>query len=172
MIISNFKADISTLNFGTDKETQVVHDTLHAKGVTTISELCHLSKKHVEALGLDPSLIELHLKKNGLSLGMCDNDILQHQRIVSELLKKHEEMPPTDESEADIQVKQIVASFYDLDVDWSDRHFELVKSLYLSDHCIFRSKEKKMRRAFFLANNILTQYHALTTASLEYLKKK
>jgi len=172
MIISNFTADISTLNFGTDKETQVVHDTLHAKGVTTISELCHLSKKHVEALGLDPSLIELHLKKNGLSLGMCDNDILQHQRIVSELLKKHEEMPPTDESEADIQVKQIVASFYDLDVDWSDRHFELAKSLYLSDHCIFRSKEKKMRRAFFLANNILTQYHALTTASLEYLKKK
>ena len=172
MIISDFTADISTLNFGTDKETQVVHDTLHAKGVTTISELCHLSKKHVEALGLDPSLIELHLKKNGLSLGMCDNDILQHQRIVSELLKKHEEMPPTDESEADIQVKQIVASFYDLDVDWSDRHFELVKSLYLSDHCIFRSKEKKMRRAFFLANNILTQYHALTTASLEYLKKK
>ena len=172
MIISNFTADISTLNFGTDKETQVVHDTLHAKGVTTISELCHLSKKHVEALGLDPSLIELHLKKNGLSLGMCDNDILQHQRIVSELLKKHEEMPPTDESEADIQVKQIVASFYDLDVDWSDRHFELVKSLYLSDHCIFRSKEKKMRRAFFLANNILTQYHALTTASLEYLKKE
>ena len=172
MIISNFTADISTLNFGTDKETQVVHDTLHAKGVTTISELCHLSKKHIEALGLDPSLIELHLKKNGLSLGMCDNDILQHQRIVSELLKKHEEMPPTDESEADIQVKQIVASFYDLDVDWSDRHFELAKSLYLSDHCIFRSKEKKMRRAFFLANNILTQYYALTTASLEYLKKE
>ena len=172
MIISNFTADISTLNFGTDKETQVVHDTLHAKGVTTISELCHLSKKHVEALGLDPSLIELHLKKNGLSLGMCDNDILQHQRIVSELLKKHEEMPPTDESEADIQVKQIVASFYDLDVDWSDRHFELAKSLYLSDHCIFRSKVKKMRRAFFLANNILTQYYALTTASLEYLKKE
>ena len=172
MMISNVTADISTLNFGTDKETQVVHDTLHAKGVTTISELCHLSKKHVEALGLDPSLIELHLKKNGLSLGMCDNDILQHQRIVSELLKKHEEMPPTDESEADIQVKQIVASFYDLDVDWSDRHFELVKSLYLSDHCIFRSKEKKMRRAFFLANNILTQYYALTTASLEYLKKE
>ena len=172
MIISNFTADISTLNFGTDKETQVVHDTLHAKGVTTIGELCHLSKKHIEALGLDPSLIELHLKKNGLSLGMCDNDILQHQRIVSELLKKHEEMPPTDESEADIQVKQIVASFYDLDVDWSDRHFELAKSLYLSDHCIFRSKEKKMRRAFFLANNILTQYYALTTASLEYLKKE
>ena len=172
MIINDFTTDVSTLNFGTDKETQVVHDTLHAKGVTTIGELCHLSKKHIEALGLDPSLIELHLKKNGLSLGMCDNDILQHQRIVSELLKKHEEMPPTDESEADIQVKQIVASFYDLDVDWSDRHFELVKSLYLSDHCIFRSKEKKMRRAFFLANNILTQYHALTTASLEYLKKK
>ena len=172
MIINDFTTDVSTLNFGTDKETQVVHDTLHAKGVTTISELCHLSKKHIEALGLDPSLIELHLKKNGLSLGMCDNDILQHQRIVSELLKKHEEMPPTDESEADIQVKQIVASFYDLDVDWSDRHFELAKSLYLSDHCIFRSKEKKMRRAFFLANNILTQYHALTTASLEYLKKK
>lgn len=172
MIISNFTADISTLNFGTDKETQVVHDTLHAKGVTTISELCHLSKKHIEALGLDPSLIELHLKKNGLSLGMCDNDILQHQRIVSELLKKHEEMPPSDESEADIQAKQIVASFYDLDVDWSDRHFELAKILYLSDHCIFRSKEKKMRRAFFLANNILTQYYALTTASLDYLKKK
>lgn len=172
MIISNFTADISTLNFGTDKETQVVHDTLHAKGVTTISELCHLSKKHIEALGLDPSLIELHLKKNGLSLGMCDNDILQHQRIVSELLKKHEEMPPSDESEADIQAKQIVASFYDLDVDWSDRHFELAKILYLSDHCIFRSKEKKMRRAFFLANNILTQYYALTTASLEYLKKE
>ena len=172
MIISDFTADVSTLNFGTDKETQVVHDTLHAKGVTTIGELCHLSKKHIEALGLDPSLIELHLKKNGLSLGMCDNDILQHQRIVSELLKKHEEMPPSDESEADIQAKQIVASFYDLDVDWSDRHFELVKSMYLSDHCIFRSKEKKMRRAFFLANNILTQYYALTTASLEYLKKK
>ena len=172
MIINDFTTDVSTLNFGTDKETQVVHDTLHAKGVTTIGELCHLSKKHIEALGLDPSLIELHLKKNGLSLGMCDNDILQHQRIVSELLKKHEEMPPTDESEADIQVKQIVASFYDLDVDWSDRHFELVKSLYLSDHCIFRSKEKIMRRAFFLANNILTQYYALTTASLEYLKKE
>ena len=64
------------------------------------------------------------------------------------------------------------STFFDLDVDWSERHFELAKSLYLSDHCIFRSKEKKMRRAFFLANNILTQYHALTTASLEYLKKK
>ena len=172
MIISNFTADISTLNFGTDKETQVVHDTLHAKGVTTISELCHLSKKHIEALGLDPSLIELHLKKNGLSLGMCDNDILQHQRIVSELLKKHEEMPPSNESEADIQAKQIVASFYDLDVDWSDRHFELVKSLYLSDHCIFRSKEKKMRRAFILANNMLVQYHAMTSVSLDFLTKK
>ena len=172
MIISNFTADISTLNFGTDKETQVVHDTLHAKGVTTISELCHLSKKHIEALGLDPSLIELHLKKNGLSLGMCDNDILQHQRITSELLKKDSEKPSTNKPAADIQVKKIIASFYDLDVDWSDRHFELAKSLYLSDHCIFRSKEKKMRRAFFFANNILAQYHALTTASLEYLKKK
>ena len=74
MFISDFTADVSTLNFGTDKETQVVHDTLHAKGVTTIGEFCHLSKKHIEALGLDPSLIELHLKKNGLSLGMCDNN--------------------------------------------------------------------------------------------------
>ena len=62
MIINDFTTDVSTLNFGTDKETQVVHDTLHAKGVTTIGELCHLSKKHIEALGLDPSLIELHLK--------------------------------------------------------------------------------------------------------------
>ena len=172
MIISDFTADISTLNFGTDKETQVVHDTLHAKGVTTIGELCHLSKKHIEALGLDPSLIELHLKKNGLSLGMCDNELLQHQRIASELLKNESEKPSTNKPDADIQVKKIIASFFDLDVDWSERHFELVKSLYLSDHCIFHSKEKKMRRAFFLANNILTQYHALTTASLEYLKKK
>ena len=113
MIISNFSANISTLNFGTDKETQVVHDTLHAKGITTISELCHLSKKHIEALGLDPSLMELHLKKNGLSLGMCDNEILQHQRIASELLKKNDEMPLTNESDADIQAKQIIGSFYD-----------------------------------------------------------
>ena len=166
MIISDFSADVSTLNFGTDKETQVVHDTLHAKGVTTIGELCHLSKKHIEALGLDPSLIELHLKKNGLSLGMCDNELLQHQRIASELLKNESEKPSTTKPAADIQVKKIIASFFDLDVDWSERHYELAKSLYLSDH------EKKMRRAFFLANNILTQYHALTTASLEYLKKK
>lgn len=172
MIINDFTTDVSTLNFGTYKETQVVHDTLHAKGVTTIGELCHLSKKHIEALGLDPSLIELHLKKNGLSLGMCDNELLQHQRIASELLKKDSEKPSTNKPAADIQVKKIIASFYDLDVDWSNRHFELAKSLYLSDHCIFRSNEKKMRRAFFLANNILTQYHALTTASLEYLKKK
>jgi hypothetical protein len=172
MIINDFTADVSTFNFGTDKETQVVHDTLHAKGVTTIGELCHLSKKHIEALGLDPSLIELHLKKNGLSLGMCDNDILQHQRIASELLKNDSEKPSTNKPAADIQVKKIIESFCDLDVDWSDRHFELAKSLYLSDHCIFRSKEKKMRRAFFLANNILTQYYALTTASLEYLKKE
>ena len=111
MIISDFTADVSTLNFGTDKETQVVHDTLHAKGVTTIGELCHLSKKHIEALGLDPSLIELHLKKNGLSLGMCDNDILQHQRIASELLKKDSEKPSTNKPAADIQVKKIIASF-------------------------------------------------------------
>ena len=172
MFIIDFSADISTLNFGTDKETQVVHDTLHAKGVTTISELCHLAKKHIEAVGLDPSLIELHLKKNGLSLGMCDNDILQHQRIVSELLKKDGEKPPTNKSATDIQVKKIIGSFYDLDVDWPDRHFELAKSLYLSDHCIFRSNEMKMSRAFFLASKILAQYHALTTASLEYLKKK
>ena len=172
MIISNFTANISTLNFGTDKETQVVHDTLHAKGVTTISELCHLSKKHIEALGLDPSLIELHLKKNGLSLGMCDNDIIQHQRIVSELLKKGEDMPPTDESDVDIQAKQFIASFYDLDADWSERHFELAKSLYLSDHCIFRSKEKKMKRAFILASNMLVQYHAMATVSLDFLTKK
>ena len=172
MIISNFLANISTLNFGTDKETQVVHDTLHAKGITTISELCHLSKKHIEALGLDPSLMELHLKKNGLSLGMCDNEILQHQRIASELLKKNDEMPLTNESDADIQAKQIIGSFYDLDVDWSERHFELAKSLFLSDHCIFRSKEKKMRRAFILANKLLAQYHAMAKASLEYLNKK
>lgn len=106
MIISDFTADISTLNFGTDKETQVVHDTLHAKGVTTIGELCHLSKKHIEALGLDPSLIELHLKKNGLSLGMCDNELLQHQRIASELLKNESEKPSTNKPDADIQVKK------------------------------------------------------------------
>ncbi|OKZ18328.1 MAG: hypothetical protein BHV77_13320 [Bacteroides sp. 43_108] len=68
MIISNFSANISTLNFGTDKETLVVHDTLHAKGITTISELCHLSKKHIEALGLDPSFMELHLKKTDCRL--------------------------------------------------------------------------------------------------------
>ena len=172
MIINDFTTDVSTLNFGTDKETQVVHDTLHAKGVTTIGELCHLSKKHIEALGLDPSLIELHLKKNGLSLGMCDNDILQHQRIASELLKNDSEKPSTNKPAADIQVKKIIESFCDLDVDWSDRHFELAKSLYLSDHCIFRSKEKKMRRAFILANKLLVQYHTLTTASLEYLKKE
>ena len=172
MIISDFTADISTLNFGTDKETQVVHDTLHAKGVTTIGELCHLSKKHIEALGLDPSLIELHLKKNGLSLGMCDNDILQHQRIASELLNKNDDMPPTNESDADIQAKQMIATFYDLEADWSERHFELVKSLYLSDYCIFRSKEKKMKRAFILANNMLVQYRTLATVSLNFLTKE
>ena len=172
MIISNFTADISTLNFGTDKETKVVHDTLHDKGVTTIGELCHLSKKHIEALGLDPSLIELHLKKNGLSLGMCDNDILQHQRIASELLNKDDDMTPTNESDADIQAKQMIATFYDLEADWSERHFELVKSLYLSDHCIFRSKEKKMKRAFILANNMLVQYRTLATVSLDFLTKE
>ena len=172
MIICNFSSDISTLNFGTDKETQVVHDTLHAKGVTTIGELCHLSKKHIEALGLDPSLIELHLKKNGLSLGMCDNELLQHQRIASELLNKDEDMPPTNESDADIQAKQMIATFYDLEADWSERHFELVKSLYLSDHCIFRSKEKKMKRAFILANNMLVQYRTLATVSLDFLTKE
>ena len=172
MIINDFTADVSTLNFGTDKETQVVHNTLHAKGVTTIGELCHLSKKHIEALGLDPSLIELHLKKNGLSLGMCDNDILQHQRIASELLNKDDDMPPTNESDADIQAKQMIATFYDLEADWSERHFELVKSLYLSDHCIFRSKEKKMKRAFILANNMLVQYRTLATVSLDFLTKE
>lgn len=172
MIISNFTADISTLNFGTDKETKVVHDTLHSKGVTTISELCHLSKKHIEALGLDPSLIELHLKKNGLSLGMCDNDILQHQRIASELLNKDDDMPPTNESDADIQAKQMIATFYDLEANWSERHFELIKTLYLSDHCIFRSKEKKMKRAFILANNMLVQYRTLATVSLDFLTKE
>lgn len=172
MIISDFTADISTLNFGTDKETQVVHDTLHAKGVTTIGELCHLSKKHIEALGLDPSLIELHLKKNGLSLGMCDNDILQHQRLASKLLNKDNDMPPTNESDADIQAKKMIASFYDLDADWSERHFELAKSLYLSDHCIFRSKEKKMKRAFILANNLLVHYRTFATVSLDYLTKE
>ena len=106
MIINDFTTDVSTLNFGTYKETQVVHDTLHAKGVITIGELCHLSKKHIEALGLDPSLIELHLKKNGLSLGMCDNELLQHQRIASELLKKESEKPSTNKPAADIQVKK------------------------------------------------------------------
>lgn len=172
MTISDFTTDVCTLNFGTVKDTQFVHDTLHAKGITTISELCHLSKKHIEALGLDASLIELHLKKNGLSLGMCDNDILQHQRIVSELLRKDGEKPSTNKTSTDVQVKKLLASFYDLDVDWSERHYELAKSLYLSDHSIFRSKEKKMSRAFYLANNILVQYHAMATASLEYLNKK
>ena len=85
MTLSDFTTYVCNLNFGTVKDTQFVHDTLHAKGITTISELCHLAKKHIEALGLDPSLIELHLKKYGLSLGMCDNDILQHQRLASEL---------------------------------------------------------------------------------------
>lgn len=172
MFIIDFSADVSTINFGTVKDTQTVHDTLHTKGIKTISELCHLSKKHIEALELDPSLIELHLKKNGLSIGMSDNDILQHKRIVQELLKKNDGVPSTNKSSDDIQVKRIITSFYKADMDWSERHYELAKSLYLADHCIFRSKKNKTKRAFILANDFIAKYLSLCAVSLECLAKE
>jgi len=172
MFIIDFSAAVSTLNFGTDKDTQAVHDTLHANGIITIGELCHLSKKNIEALALDPSLIELHLKKNGLSIGMSDDDILQHERTVLELIKVNNDVTSMNKSTVDIQSKKIIASFYKLDVDWSERYFELAKSIFLSDHCIFRSSESKMKRAFILANNFIAQYLSLGTKVLERLEKK
>ena len=165
MYIKDFTADISTLNFGPEKDTKVVHDRLHANGIITISELCHLTKKHIEALGLDSAHIELHLKKNGLSFGMSDTDVFQHQRIAlgqtqtnndKPSTKESKDMSTTDESKA--FVRKFITSLYTLDADWSERYFELAKSLFIADHSIFRTKEQKMQRAFLLANTFVVQY--------------
>ena len=172
MFIKDFTADVSTLNFGTDKDTKVVHETLHAKGIVTISELCHLSKKNIEAFELDPALIELHLKKNGLSFGMSDNDILQHQEIVFEMIKTNCSMTSMNKSAANSKAKEIISSFYKLDADWSERYFELAKNIFLSDHCIFRSTEEKMERALILANKFIVHYFSMGAKMVESLIEK
>ena len=202
MFIKDFTADISTLNFGSDKDTKFVHDRLHANGIITISELCHLTKKHIEALGLDPAVIELHLKKNGLSLGMNDALIIQHQRILSVLPEMENDKPSVDENnnkpsmdepeepsvevlndkasvdesndmpsvevpQADVQFEQVTASLFSLDANWPERYFELVKSLFLSDHCVFRSTEKKMNRALRLAYRFILWYYVVNKGMIE-----
>ena len=171
MLISDFTADVSTLNFGTDKDTKVVHETLHANGIVTIGELCHLSKKNIESLELDPALIEFHLKKNGLSLGMNDNDILLHQQTVLELMKANKAMLSKNKVTLDPQTKEIISSLYKLDVDWSERYYELAKTLFFSDHCIFRSTEDKMRRALLLSNKFILIYYNSIKIMLDSLKE-
>ena len=203
MFIKDFTADISTLNFGTEKDTKTVHDRLHANGIITINELCHLTKKHIEALGLEPTFIELHLKKNGLSFGMSDALIIQHQRILSALPKMENDKPSSDEPddkpsieehrdnsstdepnaipsteettnepstevpEADAQFDPFTASLFALEANWSERYFELVKSLFISDRCIFRSTEKKMKRAIRLAYKFILLYYVVNKGMIE-----
>lgn len=171
MLISDFTADVSTLNFGTDKDTKVVHETLHANGIVTIGELCHLSKKNIESLELDPALIDFHLKKHGLSLGMNDNDILLHQQTVLELMKANKAMLSKNKVTLDPQTKEIISSLYKLDVDWSERYYELAKTLFFSDHCIFRSTENKMRRALLLSNKFILIYYNSIKIMLDSLKE-
>jgi len=172
MFIKDFTADVSTFNFGTEKDTKAIHEALHAKGIVTIGELCHLSKKNLETLEIDPAIIELHLKKNGLSLGMSDNDIFQHQLIVSKLITANSDITPSNKSADDSHTMEFVTSMYKLDADWSERYFELAKGLFFSDHCVFRSKKKKMKRALLLASQFIVQYYCVSAKLLEIQKEK
>lgn len=172
MFIKDFTADVSTLNFGTDKDTKAVHEKLHAKGITTISELCHLSKKNIEALEFDPVLIELHLKKNGLSLGMSDEDILQHQFVASKLITTNSDMESADQCPEDSRLNDFSTSLFKLDADWSERYFELAKALFLSDHSILRSREKKMKRAILSANRFILMNYSVGVKLLDNQKEQ
>ena len=75
-------------------------------------------------------------------------------------------------SAANSKAKEIITSFYKLDADWSERYFELAKSIFLSDHCIFRSTEDKMERALILANKFIVHYFSMGAEMLEYLTEK
>ena len=173
MFISDFNANVSILNFGTEKETKKVHETLHANGITTISELCHLSKKHIESLELDPVSVELHLKKNGLSFGMTEKDILIHQQLVLELLKTNQDEAPTDESEhLSKQVQELSTSLYSTDGNWSERFYEISKELFLNDHSIFRSNDEKFKRATSIAHNFILRFRCVNQMMVDSNKEK
>ena len=158
MFISDFNANVSTLNFGSEKETRKVHETLHANGIVTISELCHLSKKHIESLELDPALVELHLKKNGLTFGMTEKDILIHQQLTTELLKTNPDETPNDEREH--LSKQ------------SERFYEMSKELFLNDHSFFRSKDEKFRRATSIAQHFILRFMCVNQMMIDSKKEK
>lgn len=173
MFISDFNANVSTLNFGTEKDTKKVHETLQANGIITISELCHLTKKHIETLELDPASMELHLKKNGLSFGMTEKDILIHQQLVLELLNKNQDEAPTDEREhLSKQVQELSASLYSTEGNWSERFYEMSKELFLNDHSIFRSKDAKFRRATSIAHNFILRFRCVNQMMVDSKKEK
>ena len=173
MFINDFNANVSTLNFGTEKDTKKVHETLHANGIVTISELCHLSKKHIESLELDPASMELHLKKNGLSFGMTEKDILIHQQLVSELLKTNQDKAPSDEKEQlSKQVQELSTSLYSTEGNWSERYYEMSKELFLNDHSIFRSNDEKFRRATSIAHHFVLRFLCLNQMMIDSKKEK
>ena len=173
MFISDFNANVSTLNFGTEKDTKKVHETLHANGIITISELCHLTKKHIETLELDPASMELHLKKNGLSFGMTEKDILIHQQLVLELLKTDQDEAPTEESEhLSKQVQELSSSLYSTEGNWSERFYEMSKEVFLNDHSIFRSKDAKFRRATSIAQHFILRFMCVNQMMIDSKKEK
>jgi len=173
MFISDFNANVSTLNFGSEKETRRVHEVLHANGIVTISELCHLSKKHIESLELDPALVELHLKKNGLSFGMTEKDVLIHQQLTTELLKTNPDETPNDEREhLSKQVQELSASLYSTEGNWSERFYEMSKELFLNDHSFFRSKDEKFRRATSIAQHFILRFMCVNQMMIDSKKEK
>lgn len=182
MFINDFSANVSTLNFGTEKDTKKVHEILKTNGIATISELCHLSKKHIEALSLEPTLVELHLKKVGLSFGMTDKDILSHQLLASELLKtKHEEdnneNKDTDNPNDKVEllknrVKEQCLSVFSTEGNWPERYYELSKELYFNDHSKFRSKDEKFNRATTTALDFIYRFMGVNMMMIESEKEK
>ena len=172
MFISDFSADVSTLNFGTEKDTNKVHETLHANGIFTISELCRLSKKNIESLQLDPALVEFHLKKEGLSLGMTEDGILRHQKVVLELFRTNQAVNSIDKNDLlDQQVKEIVDTIYSTEGNWPERFYELTKELFLKDHCIFRSTNEKFQRAISIAHLFVLRFMYTSQKMIESEKK-
>ncbi len=100
MIKIELDASVKTLNFGSHKESEDIHNSLVNKGILTVEELCRLTKAQFsKSFDMDVENIVFHLSKVGLHLGMNDKDFVQFLDDRGSLLIKNEGMKDEDNPE-------------------------------------------------------------------------
>lgn len=81
-------SSVESLNFGSSKESETIHKVLIGKGITTVEELCRLTKSQFSKIfEMDVETIIFHLSKVGLRLGMNDNDFVSYIKERDKLLE-------------------------------------------------------------------------------------